>query len=202
MLQGGFRFANPADAERQQAGLLSLGPLVLGGVRHRTVLPGDGVDACVEAVYVLLGARGTRRTATRISARQRRHVVVFFVFSECVDADETCIAGASEAVAVAGCSGAIHLNTRRGITGKAKVRCRRGIDVTGAAFGLSTAEQDRLAQAFPDLGRRVRLRLRDRAGREVTGETLRQKIANLDPQALDDVVGTYLADDQLPACGP
>jgi len=57
-----------------------------------------------------------------------------------------------------------------------------------------------LDDAFPDLGRTVRLQFTDTAGRETTGDALAFKIRNLDVQALEDIVGTYLDDDQLPAC--
>jgi hypothetical protein len=42
----------------------------------------------------------------------------------------------------------------------------------------------------------------DTNGEEVTGADLEFKIQNLDVDALNDIVGTFLADDMLPACTP
>ena len=202
VLQGGFYFDNP-EAPGLDAGLLSLGPLVAGGARTKVVLPDGGGDVCAEALYVLLGARGTRRKPTTVTLRQNRHVVVFFVLSRCPGGGAgTCLEGASEAVAVAGCSGSVKVSTRRGIAGKTKVRCKRGIDTGDPAFALSAEERARLDQAYPDLGRTVGIRLSDTSGEETSGDELTFKLRNVNVNSLENIVGTYLDDDELPACVP
>jgi hypothetical protein len=202
VLQGGFYFDNP-DAPELDAGLVSLGPLVAGGARTRTVLPGGAGNTCADAIYVLLGARGTTRKPTTVTLRQSRHVVVFFVLTRCDAAgDGVCLEGASEAVAVRDCSGSVKLSTRRGIVGKTKIRCKRGIDTADPAFALSADERARLEQAFPDLGRAIRLRFTDTDGEKESEEDLQYKLRNVNVQSLENIVGTYLDDDQLPACLP
>jgi hypothetical protein len=202
-LQGGFHFENPADRDGEDGGVLSLGPLVAGGVRSRAAIPSGGTgDTCAEALFLLIGARGTKRNPTSISLRQSRHVVVFFVLNRCVDGDEVCVLGASEPVAVAKCGGSFKVSTRGDIVGKVKLRCKRGVDTADPAFALSAGERVLLGQAFPDLGRAVRFRFTDRDGEYSTGPDLDFKLRNLNVHALEDIVGTYLADDALPTCVP
>ena len=81
--------------------------------------------------------------------------------------------------------------------GRVKMICRNGISLADPAFGLAPQQQARLAEVFPGIGARVKISFRDSAGREETGPDLAFKIRNLDVHALDDVVGTYLADDEL-----
>lgn len=156
---------------------------------------------CTEIVLVTLGAEGTRRGADSLRLRQRDNLVVFFVFTQCIGEDPVCLAGASEAPAVSGCSGAVKVRTRDRISGKVKVKCKNGVAASDPTFGLTAQEQEWLADAFPGLGERLVIKFEERAGERVTGEDLAYKIRNLDVDALDDVVGTYLADDALPLCG-
>jgi hypothetical protein len=65
---------------------------------------------------------------------------------------------------------------------------------------MNAGEQGFVAEAFPEIGTGFTLGFKEKAGEEVTGEDLDYKIRNLSPAALDDVVGTYLADDDLPLC--
>ncbi len=200
-LQGGFRFFDPENPTGREAALLSLGPLVLGGARARVTPSGVEVGTCKEIVVVMLGSERAKRTSDSIKLKQKDHAVVFFVLADCVGEEEVCLAGASEPVAVSGCSGSLTLTKRGPIRGNAKVQCKDGIATSDPAFGLSAQEQTLLSEAFPDLAEKFEIKFKDRAGEEETGADLAFKIQNLDVDALDDVVGTYLADDALPLCG-
>lgn len=197
--EGGFRLFDPVNPEGNDAALLSLGPLVVGGVRNRGAIGTS--NQCYEMNFALIGARKTSRGGHTIALEQKDHVVVFFVVYDCsVDGDELCVVEASDPVAVSQCSGVLGLSTRRGIRGNVRLKCKNGIDVSAPAFGLSTESQGLLRSALPDLDRKFVIKYRDKAGEEVTGADLDEKIQNFDVDALDDVVGTFLADDALPAC--
>jgi len=198
-IQGGFRLFDPDDRRGRVVGVLSLGPLVVAGARVRTG-PGEA-GICKQMILLMLGAEGTKRGPTTLRVRQRDNVVVFFVFAECTGEDEVCLAGSSEAVAVPGCSGSVMLRTRDGISGKVRVKCKNGIATSDPAFGLTAKEQGWIAEAFPGLGEKFAMAFKENAGEEVRGDDLQFKIRNLHVNALDDVVGTYLADDELPVCG-
>jgi hypothetical protein len=200
VLQGGFRFFDPDAPQSREASLLSLGPLVLGGARARMAPSGDDFGICKEIVFVMLGSEGSRRTESSVRLRQRDYVVAFFVFAECIGDEELCLAGASEPVAVPGCAASLKLSKRDGIRGDAKLQCRQGLPISDPDFGLSGAEQTWLADAFPGLESRFAFSFTDPAAEEVTGDDLAFKIQNLDVDALDDIVGTYLADDDLEDC--
>jgi len=202
VLQGGFSFKDPDDPERVDAGVLSLGPLVAAGVRDRRVVPGAGADVCAEALVLLIGARGTGRKPDEVTLRQSDHAVVFFSLFRCVGDDDVCVAGTSAPVAVAGCAGTAKVVKRRGVVGRARVRCRGGIDAADPAFALSTEDRGVVEQAFPDIGRKVQWRFRDGDAEEASGADLDRKLRNLDVHALENIVGTYLDDAELPACGP
>ena len=116
------------------------------------------------------------------------------------DLDEVCVRGASRPVAVSRCSALLKLTAGGEVSGKLDVRCRDGFDPSDAAFGLPAQQVAWLDAGFPNLRRKFALKVRDTSGEEVTGQDLKDKIQNLDLDALDDVVGTYLADDNLPAC--
>jgi hypothetical protein len=89
-------------------------------------------------------------------------------------------------------------------------RCRTIRSIAHHGGYLSPRLEGTVCYAIENLGRRL-LRvdfdsgaslivLLDERGEEVIGQDLRYKIQNLDIDALDDVVGTYLADDNLPGC--
>lgn len=199
-IQGGFRLFDPDSPSEREAGVLSLGPLVAAGARVRTS-PAEGVPGiCKQMVLVMLGSEGTKRRPSSLRLKQRDNLVAFFVLSECVGDEESCISGTSQAVAVSGCSGSVKLRAHGGISGRVKVKCKDGIDTSDAAFGLTAAEQALLADGIPDLGRKFSIAFKERAGERLSQEDLDFKIQNLDVDALDDVVGTYLADDALPLC--
>lgn len=199
-IEGGFRLFDPDDPMGRQVGVLSLGPLVLAGARARTSASPGEAGICTQIVLVMLGAEGTKRGTDSLRLKQRDSLVVFFVFAQCIGEDEVCLAGSSEAPAVSGCSGSVKLRTRAGISGRVKVKCKKGIAASDPSFGLTAVEQTWLADAFPGLGERFEVKFKEQAGERVSGEDLAFKIQNLDVDALDDVVGTYLADDDLPIC--
>jgi hypothetical protein len=200
VIQGGFRLFDPERPRNREAGVLSLGPLVAAGARLRTG-PGEGVTGiCKHLVFATLGTEGTKRGVDSVRLVQRNYLVAFFVFTECTGEDEVCLVGASEPVAVSGCGASVKLRKREAIAGKVKVKCRSGIDAADPAFGMNAGEQGFVAEAFPEIGTGFTLGFKEKAGEEVTGEDLDYKIRNLSPAALDDVVGTYLADDDLPLC--
>lgn len=202
VLQGGFRFFDPQLRRGRVASLLSLGPLVLGGARER-VSPSDGISGiCKDIVLVMLGSEGSSRTGDSISLRQKAHVVTFFVFAECIGDEPICLQGASEPVAVAGCSGALKLRLEHGIEASAKVACEGGLPISDPGFDLSAQQRTWLSEAFPGIDRKFQIEFKDRDAEETTGDDLAFKIRNLDVDALDDIVGTYLADDELPGCKP
>jgi hypothetical protein len=198
VLEGGFRLFDPENPRENDAFMLSLGPLVGGTVRNRGAI--SGTDQCYEMLFALLGAKGTKRGPDSFSLAQKNHVVVFFVLYECDGEDEVCVVEASEPVAVAECSGGFALFTRRGIRGSVDVKCGKGIDVSDADFGLSPQSQALLSGALPDLGRPHQIKYSDPRGEEVTGPDLEFKIRNVDVDALDDIVGAFLDDDDLPDC--
>lgn len=200
VLQGGFRLFDPKDSHGRVASLLSLGPLVLGGALARMTPSGDDFGICKQIVFVMLGSHGSRRTENSIRLRQGDHVVAFFVFAECNGDEGVCLQGASKPVAVRGCSASLKLSKRDGIQGNVKVSCRDGLPIADPDFDLSAQQQTWLAEAFPGLSKRFEIAFGERHGEEVTGEDLAFKIRNLDVDALDDIVGTYLADDELPDC--
>jgi hypothetical protein len=198
--EGGFRFVDPEAPRAREGDLLSLGPLVLGAGRLRTSQP-DGVPGlCSQLVFVMLGAQADKRKDDAVQVRQKGDVVAFFVVTECVGEDETCLVDASEAVSLPDCSGSIKLSTKDGVSGAVKFACKNGIDVTGAAFGLGASEQATLAAAFPGLADGLSLSFRDDAGEQLSQDDIDAAVAGIGADALDDVVGTYLADDDLPAC--
>lgn len=195
-IQGGFRLFDPEDPRGRVVGVLSLGPLVVAGARARTRQAG----ICTEILLVMLGAEGTKRGSGSLRLKQRDNLVVFFVFNQCIGEEYVCLAGSSAAPAVSGCSGSVKLRTRDGIWGKVKVKCKNGIATSDPSFGLTAEEQGWLADAFPGLGKRFVMKFKDPAGEKLGGENLAFKIRNFDVDALDNVVGTYLADDELPVC--
>lgn len=199
-LQGGFRLSDPKDTRLRQAAAVSLGPLILGGVRTRTRPPEAQSGTCTEAVYVMLGAQGSKRTPRGIRLKQSDHVVAFFVFIRCTGDDEICVEGTSRPLAVAGCSGTLKVDKGGGVTGKVKLTCSKGIAATDPAFGMTAEEQGWLTAAFPDLGRKFRVTFKDPAGRQVSQSDLNHAVENFNAAALDDVVGTYLANDSQPSC--
>jgi hypothetical protein len=198
VLEGGFRLFDPAHPARFDAGLVSLGPLVVGGVRDRGHIA--GTNQCYEMNFALLGSRNAQRSKNSVVLAQPNHVVVFFVLSECeADFEKVCITQASEAVA-SRCSGEIALGKNEGrIRGAVNLDCE-ALDVSAPAFGLSTTSQELLRTALPKLRKGVAIRFWDPTGEEETGEDLDYKIRNFDVDGLDDVVGAFLADDDLPAC--
>jgi hypothetical protein len=199
VLQGGFRLRVPETG--QDAGVLSLGPLLVAGARHRASLNEGGGTVCQSIVYLALGSQGTKRTARKVLLRQKTDVVVFFVFSRCdQNLEEVCLLAASRPLAISRCSALVKLTASGGITGKVDVRCKDGVDPSDAAFGLQAQHVAWVEATFPNLRQKFAMKIRDRQGQEETGEDLRYKIRNLDSDALDDVVGTYLADDDLPRC--
>jgi hypothetical protein len=200
VLEGGFRLFDPDSPRGRDAALLSMGPLVLAGARARSSLGNTGTDICQEIIFMMLGAKGTVRGEHTLRLKQKDDVLVFFVFYECVGEDESCVSGTSNPVAVSGCSGSLKLDARSGVRGGVNVRCKDGIDASDAAFGLSAEQQGWLDQTFPELGKKFRIKFRDKSGEEVTGADLDFKIRNFDIDAFDDIVGTFLEDDSLPAC--
>jgi len=199
-IEGGFRLFDPGDPRGREVGVLSLGPLVVAGARARTSASPGEAGLCTQMVLVMLGAEGTKRGADSLRLKQSDNVVVFFVFAQCIGEEEVCIAGASEAPAVSGCSGKVKLRTRDGISGKVKVKCKNGIAASDPSFGLTAMEQAWLADAFPGLGERFVMTFKEQAGEKESDEDLAYKVRNFNVDALDDVVGTYLADDDLPVC--
>lgn len=200
-IQGGFRLFDPENPKGREVGVLSLGPLVVAGARARTGPSAGETGICTEMILVMLGAEGTKRGPTTLRIRQRDDVVVFFVFDQCVSEELICLAGSSQAAAVPGCSGSVMLRTGERISGKVKVKCKNGIAASNPAFALTAQEQAWIAEAFPGLEQKFSMKFREQAGEEVRGKDLEYKIRNLHVHALDDVVGTYLADDELPLCG-
>jgi hypothetical protein len=200
VVQGGFRLFDPENPSGREVGVLSLGPLVLAGARTRTS-PAAGVPGiCNEAIFVMLGAEGAKRKDDRLKVKQKSDLVVFFVISQCTGDEKECILGTSLPVAVEGCAGSVDLRKQGGVSGRVKVRCKDGVALSAPGFGLSAEEQQGLAGAFPGISEGVALSFKDEAGQEETGPDLAFKIQNLDADAIDDVVGTYLADDALPLC--
>lgn len=200
VLQGGFRIFDPEAPRNREVDVLSLGPLVLGGARARTNQPDFVFGRCSQLLFALIGNEKAQRSATSVKVQQKDHVVAFFVFEECTGEDSSCVLGASEPVAVEGCSGAVSVSTKKGIAGKGKIQCKNGIDPADPAFGLSVQEQGWASEDFPDVAGKFSMSFSDKAAEEVEDPDFSQKIMNLDPDALDDVVGTYLADDALPPC--
>ncbi len=200
VLQGGFRVFDPDEPRGREVDVLSLGPLVLGGARARTSPPDLVPGVCSQLLFALIGNEKAQRSTTSVKVSQKNHVVAFFVFADCIGEDEQCILGASEPVAVDGCSGAVSVSTKNGIAGKGKIKCKNGIDVGDVAFAMSAQEQTWASDAFPGLADKFDMSFSDRNAEQVVDPDLSQKIMNLDPDALDDVVGTYLADDALPGC--
>jgi hypothetical protein len=180
-----------------------LGPLVAGGIRDRRIIAGGaGVDTCVETLILLIGSRGTNRTPNGATLRQKGHAVVFFVLFRCVNDDDVCVEGTSAPLAVEGCSGVLKVGRRRSRMARASVRCKRGVDTSAPGFALSADGRARVDQAFPDLGGTIRWRFLDRNAGEASGRDLDEKLRNLDVHALEDIVGTYLEDAELPMCAP
>ncbi len=201
LLEGGFRIFDPDDRERFDSALLSLGPLVLGGVRVRAAFDDGPKKICWEMNFMLQGTSRASRSDRSISVSQKDDVLAFFVFYECdADLDEICVAGASEPVAVDGCRGAIKLRVKDEIKGKVQLSCRHGIDKDAPAFALTAQEKTWLGTALPELGERIRVSYTDKNGEEVSGMDLEDKIEDLDIGDFDDVVGTFLEDDGLPDC--
>jgi hypothetical protein len=199
-IEGGFRLFDPKDPRGREVGVLSLGPLVVAGARARTSTSPGEAGLCTQMILVMLGAEGTRRRADSVRLKQSDNLVVFFVFAQCTGEDATCLAGASEAPAVSGCSGKVKLLARDGISGKVIVKCKNGIAASDPSFGLTAVEQGWAADAFPGIGERFVMTFKEQAGERISDESLAFKIRNFDVDALDDVVGTYLADDELPLC--
>jgi hypothetical protein len=194
-IQGGFRLFD-SESPLREAGVISLGPLVLGAARVQV----EQAGVCRELVFALLGNEGSKRGSDFVKVKQKDHVVAFFTFSDCVGGEKTCLQGASEPVAVSGCSGTIRVLRKEGISGSAKVRCKDGIPPSDPAFGLTAQEQMWASEAFPDLAEKFQLKLKKPAGEQIDQESLDFKVQNVNVDALDDVVGTYLADDELPLC--
>lgn len=201
VLEGGFRLFDPDVPRGREADVLSLGPLVLGGARARTSPPDFVSGECTQMLFAMLGNESSKRKETGVRVSQKDHVVVFFVFADCIGEDEQCILGASDPVAVEGCSGSIQVTEKRGaFSGKSKVRCKGGIDASDPDFGMSMQEQNWVKDAFPELGEGFELKFKAGSVEQVTGIELAMKVMNLDPDAIDDPVATYLLDDGLPTC--
>jgi hypothetical protein len=200
VLEGGFRFFDPDMPGNRVASLLSLGPLVLGGARE-SAFPDDGeTGICRDVVFVMLGSEGSNRNASSISLTQKAHIVAFFVFAECVGSEASCLQGASEPVAIPGCSATLKLQAKHRNEGSAKLVCKDGLPISDPDFGLTQQQQSWLAESFPGIDRKFQIAFKDRDAQETVGGNLEFKIRNLDVDALDDIVGTYLADDELPDC--
>jgi len=194
-IQGGFRLFD-SEAPLREAGIISLGPLVMGAARVQV----EQAGVCREIVFALLGNEGAKRTSDFVKVKQKDHVVAFFTFADCVGGEKVCLQGASEPVAVSGCSGTIKVLRKGGVSGGAKVNCKDGIPPSDPAFGLTAQEQTWASEAFPGLAEKFQLKLKKPAGEQIDQPSLDFKVQNVNAGALDDVVGTYLADDELPLC--
>jgi hypothetical protein len=194
-IQGGFRLFDSENPLRE-AGIISLGPLVMGAARVQV----EQAGVCREIVFALLGNEGAKRTSDFVKVKQKDHVVAFFTFADCLAGEKLCLRGASEPVAVSGCSGAIKILTKGGVSGSAKVSCKDGIPASDPGFGLTAQEQTWASEVFPGLAEKFQLKLKKPEGEQIDQPSLEFKVQNVNADALDDVVGTYLADDELPLC--
>jgi hypothetical protein len=170
-------------------------------VAPESVSPSDGDSGiCKDIEFVMLGSGGSKRTNDSISLNQKAHVEAFFVFAECIGDEPICLQGANEPAAVAGCSAALELKVKHQLQGSANLVCKNGLPISDPDFDLSAQQQAWLAGAFPGIERKFQIVFKDRNAEETVGDDLAFMIRNLAVDALDDIVGTYLADDELPGC--